>query len=251
MFVDSSQVKVIDKRKIEKVKCLVKLALSIFVLVVIFYAAYKFIPDVLYILKEGDQEAMEAYIRSNGKYGAGVLVLLQVLQTITIVFPGVPIYMCSGIIFGRKMGTLLCYVTYVIINIAVFIFSRNVGEAADELIKGDKEAGISSLMGKAKHPVRLIAALCVIPVIPNGIIPHIAAKSNMTLKQFIIAVAVGCAPGIFIFVCCGDLILNGYFGLTMAICFGSLGIFIISYIFRNKLMGIGQAFLEKISGKSE
>ena len=101
MFVDSSQVKVLDKRKIEKVKCLVKLALSIFVLVVIFYAAYKFIPDVLYILKEGDQEAMEAYIRSNGKYGAGVLVLLQVLQTITIVFPGVPIYMCSGIIFGR------------------------------------------------------------------------------------------------------------------------------------------------------
>ena len=251
MFVNSTKVKLVDQRKLEKVKCLIKLAISVSVLVVIFYSAYKFIPEVLFLLKEGDQEAMEAYIRSNGKYGAGILALLQVLQTITIVFPGVPIYMCSGVIFGRKIGTLLCYVTYVIINIAVFMFSRNVGEAADELIKGDKEAGISSLLCKAKHPVRLIAALCLIPVIPNGIIPHIAAQSKMTLRQFFIAVAVGCAPGIFIFVCCGDLILNGYFGLTMALCFGSLGIFIISYIFRNKLMGFGQIFLEKISGKNE
>ena len=105
MFVNSTKVKLVDQRKLEKVKCLIKLAISVSVLVVIFYSAYKFIPEVLFLLKEGDQEAMEAYIRSNGKYGAGILALLQVLQTITIVFPGVPIYMCSGVIFGRKIGT--------------------------------------------------------------------------------------------------------------------------------------------------
>lgn len=251
MYINSTEVKLVDNKKLDKVKSLVKIALSIFVLVVIFYAAYRFIPDVLYILKEGDQEAMEAYIRSNGKYGAGILVLIQTLQTITIVFPGIPIYMCAGIIFGRKMGTILCYVTYVVVNVTVFMFSRTVGEAADELVRGDKEAGIAKLMGKAKHPVRLIAVLCVLPIIPNGIIPHIAAKSNMTLKQFVLAVAVGCMPGIFLFVCCGDLILNGYFGLTMGICLGALVLLAISYIFKERLMKAGEVFLEKISGKNE
>lgn len=251
MFTNSAEVKLLDKKKMEKTKSLFKLLLSIAVLVVIFYVACRFIPDIWSILRDGDQQAMEAYIRGSGKYGAGILALLQVLQTITIVFPGIPIYMCAGIIYGRKIGTLICYITYVVINVAVFIFSRNVGEAADCLVNNEKEAGISKLMGKAKHLVRLIAALCVIPVIPNGIIPHIAAKSNMTLKQFVLAVAVGCAPGIFIFVCCGDLILNGYFGVTMAICLGALVLLAISYIFKKQLIEAGEKLLEKISGKNE
>lgn len=251
MYIDSTEVKLLDNRKNEKIKSLTKLLLAVFLLVVIFYAAFKFIPEVLYLLKEGDQKAMEAYIRSNGKYGAGILALLQVLQTITIVFPGIPIYMCAGIIFGKTVGTILCYVTYVVTNVSVFVFSRKVGEAADELIKGDKEAGVAKLLGKAKHPMRLIAVLCIIPLIPNGIIPHIAAKSNLSLKQFVLAVALGCMPGIFIFVCCGDLILNGYFGLTMGICAGAIVLLFISYIFKDKLMKAGEVFLEKISGKNE
>ena len=102
MFTNSAEVKLLDKKKMEKTKSLFKLILSIAVLVVIFYVAYRFIPDIWSILKDGDQQEMEAYIRGSGKYGAGILALLQVLQTITIVFPGIPIYMCAGIIYGRK-----------------------------------------------------------------------------------------------------------------------------------------------------
>lgn len=252
MIAENANVKIVNgSRRDDKIKSVAKIVLSVAVLVFVFLAAYNFIPEVLYILKEGDQAAMESYIRSSGKNGAGILVLLQVLQTVTIVFPGIPIYMCAGIIFGRKLGTLICYITYVITNVGVFIFSRNVGEAADNLMNNDKEAGIAKLMNKSKHPVRLIAALCVLPIIPNGIIPHIAAKSSLSLKQFILAVAVGCAPGIFIFVCCGDLILNGYFGLTMGICAGALVLLVVSYIFKEKFAVLAEKLLEKISGKAE
>lgn len=251
MIAGNANVRITDSRKAEKIKCIVKLIISVLVLATVLYAAISFIPDVLLLVKEGDQVAMENYIRSNGKNGAGILVLLQVIQTITIVFPGIPIYMCAGIVFGRKLGTIICYVTYIAVNVGVFVFSRTVGDAADELMNNDKEAGISRLMNKSKHPVRLIAALCVLPIIPNGIIPHIAAKSSLSLKQFLLAVSVGCIPGIFAFVCCGDLILNGYFGLTMGICGGAVVLLIVSYIFKDKFAKIAENLLEKISGKNE
>ena len=103
MIAGNANVRITDSRKAEKIKCIVKLIISVLVLATVLYAAISFIPDVLLLVKEGDQVAMENYIRSNGKNGAGILVLLQVIQTITIVFPGIPIYMCAGIVFGRKL----------------------------------------------------------------------------------------------------------------------------------------------------
>lgn len=223
----------------EKVKMIRSFARPIFMILslgIVLFIVFKCAPDIIDLLKNGNEKAMEAYIRGTGKKGIVVIVLLQVLQTLTIVFPGIPIYMCSGIVFGRVVGTVVCYITYVVSNMAIFLFSKSMGAAADALFPADeKEEDVSRLLGKSKHPMRIIMALCIVPVIPNGVIPHIAAKSNLKTRDFLFAVSVGCIPGIFLFVFCGELILNGYLGLVVGLCIFAIVLMVITYAFKSKI----------------
>lgn len=225
-----------DRKKLKKLRNLLQIIFIILLAVILIYAIVKFIPDIVGLLEGGNEQEIQEYIEGAGKKGVFVLAALQVLQTITIIFPGIPIYMCAGIVYGKIKGTILCYITYVVSNVAIFIASRRMGEAADELFPNKKQAGVSELMKKTKHPAWLVMALCVVPVIPNGIIPHIAAKSSLKLKKFFLAVAIGCVPGIFLFVFCGELLMNGYFGVIVAmLVLGVVGA-VLAFIFKNRIL---------------
>ncbi len=225
-----------ENKKLKRIRYAFRIAFIILLGLLVVYAIFKFIPDILPLLKDGNEQEMEEYIHTAGNRGIFVIVALQVLQTITIVFPGIPIYMCAGLVYGKIKGTIICYLTYVISNMVIFIVSRRMGEAADELFPNKKQAGVAELLNKTKHPAILVTVLCVVPVIPNGIIPHIAAKSPLSKKQFLQAVAGGCIPGIFLFVCCGELIMNGYFGVIIAMCVVAFLAMLVFMAFKNKIM---------------
>lgn len=206
-----------EKEELKRIRYLLRILLVICIVVAVTIAIKHWIPDMIVLLKQGDEKALEQYIAQAGPKGMLLFVLLQVLQTITIVFPGIPIYVCAGIVYGKIVGTLLCYITYVASNFLVFLISRRLGEAAEELFPWKKQLVVADMMKKTKHPGRLVALLCVLPVIPNGIIPHLAAKSNLDKRNFLFAVALGCIPGICLFVGFGDLIINGHFELVVGV----------------------------------
>lgn len=230
-----------NSKKAKTVRVLLFAAMAVLLFVVILYLVKTFIPDILALLKDGSHEEIEDYLRSEGKKGAFILITLQVLQTITIVFPGIPIYVASGIVYGKLVGTLICYVTYVVSNAGVFLFARKMGEVSDTFFRSGKknknEDYTENLLKRTKHPGYVVAALCVIPVIPNGIIPHIASRTNMTFKQFVSAIAVGCLPGIFLFIMCGSLILDGHIMLLIVLCVIALAAMVVFMLFKGKIMG--------------
>ena len=83
---------------------------------------YEVITDVL---ERGDQEELVSYIRSFGSVGGVALAfLLQFVQIISIFFPGGPIQLAIGIVFGTLLGFIICHVGYVLANIVVFISVR-------------------------------------------------------------------------------------------------------------------------------
>ena len=230
-----------EKQKEKNIHTIRYLLVTSFFLVLAVVAVYIFhtmIPDVLRLLRSGDEHVMERYISEAGRDGVWILVVLQVLQTITIVFPGIPIYITAGIVYGKLEGTLICYLTYVISNAVIFQFSRRTGETAEALFASKKQSQskIAEIMQRTKHPSYLVAALCVIPLIPNGIIPHIAAKSKLQFKNFLASVAVGCLPGIFLFICCGDLLMNGYIEVLAAICVAAVVLMVIAFLFKKKIL---------------
>lgn len=225
------------------VRLIKSIVLVVFVVVVFFTAVYlirNFIPGMIQLLKDGEPDQIGAYLRSQGKIGVVILVALQVLQTITIVFPGIPIYVAAGIVYGKFWGMLICYLTYVICNCAVFLFARKMDSVSEKILSGrrkkkDGEEVATSLLQRTKYPGYITAALCVIPVIPNGLVPYIAAKTEIPFKRFLLSVAVGCFPGILLFIWCGSMILDGHIGVVIAMCLIGAGCFILFLIFKKRL----------------
>lgn len=217
---------------------------AIFIVViglVAFYLIKNFIPTIIQLLRDGEPEEISRFLRSQGKEGVIILVALQVLQTITIVFPGIPIYVAAGLVYGKLWGTVICYLTYIVSNSAVFLFARKMGEVSEKIIASRKkkkngEEAAASLLQRTKYPGYITAALCVIPIIPNGLVPYIAAKTEITFKRFLLAIAVGCFPGILLFIWCGSLILDGHIVALIVICLLALGCFVVFMLFKNKLM---------------
>ncbi len=241
--------------KWDQITRLLKWAFVVVMAIFVVYVCVAFGPDMIAILKSGDEAQLEAYVAGAGAGGVLIIVALQVLQTITIVFPGIPIYMASGVIFGHIWGTVICYITYVVSNSAVFLFSRKLGEKANELVSSNKknanEESVRGLMKRTKHPYILIAALCMIPVIPNGLVPHIAAQGNVRFRKFVEAVAVGCIPGILLFVTFGDLLMSKYFKYILALIIAVLVITLLGFLFKGKTNGIMNKILDRFFGDKE
>lgn len=213
------------------------------IVLVAFYLIRNFIPTIIQLLRDGNTDEIAVFLRSQGKIGVVILVALQVLQTVTIVFPGIPIYVAAGIVYGKLWGTVICYITYIISNSAVFLFARKMGEVSEKLLASRKkkkngEEAATSLLQRTKYPGYITAALCVIPVIPNGLVPYIAAKTEITFKRFLLAIAVGCFPGILLFIWCGSLILDGHIVALIVICLLALACFVVFMLFKDKLMNL-------------
>ena len=66
MIAGNANVRITDSRKAEKIKCIVKLIISVLVLATVLYAAISFIPDVLLLVKEGDTKPIIVNITDNG-----------------------------------------------------------------------------------------------------------------------------------------------------------------------------------------
>ncbi len=237
--------------KAERTQYTIRIIFGAIIVLVLIYATIAYAPDLIKLLKSGDSEAIKSYVDSAGAKGVLVIVILQVLQTITIVFPGIPIYMCSGIIYGKIYGTIICYITYVASNLAIFIFSRRMKESADALLNNKDDSKMEELMQRTGHPAALVTVLCVVPLIPNGIIPHIAANSKLTLSQFIRSVAIGCIPGIFLFVCCGELLLSEYFWLIIVLMVLAIAMLILSLIFKKQVNAILDKIMSKFKSSEE
>ena len=101
-----AMIRTMDRKKLKKIRNLLQIIFIILLAVILIYAIVKFIPDIVGLLKSGNEQEMQKYIEGAGKKGVFVLAALQVLQTITIIFPGIPIYMWQD----KRNDTLLYYI---------------------------------------------------------------------------------------------------------------------------------------------
>lgn len=221
-------------KDLKKVRSALRLVFIGLLLIFLIYLIKKYAVDLVKVLEHGDMTEIENYIEEQGKNALWVIVVLQVLQTITVFFPGIPIYMCSGIVFGKLKGTIVCYITYVVVNMCVFVFARKVKESANDLLDNKYDEQLSFLKKKIKNPMIFTMVLCIIPLVPNGIVPYIASNSGLTFKKFLISVAIGCLPGIFLFVCCGELLMSKYFMIILVILAVVTMLSVFSVLFKKK-----------------
>ena len=235
------------------IKALIYIGIFAVIFAILAFILIKTIPDLLPLLEHGDQHEIESYIRSAGANGIFLACLLQVLQVISIIFPGPPIQVTAGIVYGTIKGFVICHLSYVAANICVFFVAKKLGSKikvlAPNLSPSEKKLGKFRDILNYRHPAYMVFILCMFPLIPNGCIPYIAANTKINLKSFSIAVFFGSIPRILIFCAIGNHIMEREFAFAIflfAIFFICL---LLLIIFRNRILKVIINLKNKYSGK--
>lgn len=181
------------------------------ILAMILLSLNAILPGFAEIISRGDQHELSEYIRSFGSIGGIALAfLLQFVQIISIFFPGGPIQIAIGIVFGTLVGFIICHVGYVLANIAVFYSVRKLGNRLDQLFSGGSQSNSRfRFLTEAKHPGYVVALCCLIPLLPNGLVPYIAARTKITFWQFLLSVYLGSIPTLLMLNAIGNKLLHG------------------------------------------
>ena len=197
--------------------------LGVLLTVLLLYRAFgRILPGLIPVLKSGNEKEIEVYLSKAGRWDGYLCVyLLQFLQVVTVVFPGWPIQVAAGIIYGGLRAFLITFLAYWSANMAVFYVIRQMKNAVvpSERLSAPRSKGLkkakqireNTFIARIKntHPMLAVAMGVLMPGMPNGFIPYVAAGTSMGMKQFALAVAAGCAFPIFMTCLAGHFIITG------------------------------------------
>ena len=231
-------------RKNNLIRILILAAAFAVVLAIILLSLNAILPGFADVIQRGDQQELIAYIRGFGSVGGVVLAfLLQFVQIISIFFPGGPIQIAIGVVFGTLWGFIICHMGYILANLVVFLSARRLGNRLDQFFS--KEGGTDSrfrFLTDSEHPAYVVALSCLIPLLPNGLVPYIAARTKITFKQFAISVYIGSIPTLLMLNAIGNKLLHGDY-LNVALLGGALVLGVtLLYVFRKRIFALADQF---------
>ena len=181
------------------------------------------------LLESGDQDAISDYLNRQGQWqGMLSVFFISILQVVSIIIPGMAIQIAAGLIFGWWRAFIATYLGFVAGNVLVFLVVRNLGNRIHGLFDADSEKEVGWLMGKINNAnsTFMVALACLVPGVPNGIIPYVAAKTDITKKDFAFAIASSCWIQILLNCITGYFIVKGVISFVI-ISFALQIIFII------------------------
>jgi uncharacterized membrane protein YdjX (TVP38/TMEM64 family) len=236
-------------RRNNVLRVLVLIAAFAVVLTIILLSLNAILPGFADVLQRGDQQELVRYIRGFGSVGGVLLaLLLQIVQIISIFFPGGPIQIAIGVVFGTLWGFIICHVGYVLANLAVFFSARRLGNRLDQLFSGnDTSESRFRFITESQHPSFVVALACLIPMLPNGLVPYIAARTKITTSQFFFSVYLGSIPTLLMLNAIGNKLLHGdYLSVALLCAVLVIGVALL-YLFRKRIF----VFVDRLHDKRD
>ncbi|MCI2049114.1 MAG: VTT domain-containing protein [Lachnospiraceae bacterium] len=177
----------------------------------LFWQAFgSMLPQLVPLLREGNSDDIALYLRDEGQWkGMLCTFALAFIQAVSIFLPGMCVQIAAGAIYGWFQGFIICFLGYWCANIVVFLFARRFKTSISGKVSTGKRTLWLMEKLKSTSPGFVVAIACLIPGIPNGIIPYLAARSRIKVKQFAEAVAAGCWITILSFCMTGRFLLQG------------------------------------------
>ena len=195
---------------------LVPVLVVIAVAILIWFAFGDKIPGLIPLLKEGDSQKIADYLaQETGIKGVIAVVLLQAVQIASIVMPGMAIQVAAGLIYGWLEGFLMCYIGFVASNLCVFLLARKMGsDRIRDVSMGRTSQWLLEKLNGTK-PQFMVVVANMVPAVPNGIIPYIAAKTEISALDYVKAVAMGSWLQILLSCLAGQFIIKGQWLYTL------------------------------------
>lgn len=193
---------------------LIRIAATAFILVLtaglIYFAFLKAMPELMPLLQNGSVEEIEHYLRSSDRFsGLFFTALLQAVQVFSVVLPGAPIQVAAGIVYGTWRSFFVCHLSSVAANAIVFVTARRFGAKMDKLIPIERKDSRLDFLRKSDTPAYMTVVACLVPILPNGFIPYVAAKTKIKTLHYIIAVYCGSFFPVLVLCAAGNKILKG------------------------------------------
>ena len=178
----------------EKVKKIVAVvAVAIFIL---FCAAVGYFVGVPMVELAEDPAAFQQLVDSYGLAGKLIFVGMVVLQVLVALIPGEPIELAAGYAFGFWEGSALTLAGFLIGSWIVFALVRKFGVKLVEVFFSADRIREFSFLKNPKKTKAIAFILMLIPGTPKDFLSYFAGLTQLTLKQWLLIVAVGRLPSL-------------------------------------------------------
>lgn len=213
----------------------------IVIIILIAYMCIDLIPVFQKIMENKQNESvMVNYIDSYGIKGVFIIICLQVFQVASLVLPAMPVQVLAGLCYGIVYGTIISIIGFSAGHIIIFLLARNLGNILMPLYRTrefkykNKYINVN-IIRKSRRPMLLAFLLYIIPGIPNGILPYIFSKSDITTGEFLFSVILAGIPGILISTVLGSRLSKGDFLSALLLLLFCVIIIFIVVVFRAKI----------------
>ena len=225
-------------KRMDKKLLIIILALLIALIGLLGYHTFwDFIVELITIIRHGNQDELQAFLAAQSQFaGYLALFLMCILQVISVVLPGMLFQVSGALIFGWWKSFLICWAGFVSGNALVFSAARLFGKSLMEALSIDKQEGWLAEKMNSANPQFVTALACMIPGVPYGIIPYIAQRSCMNVKQYAQAVAASSWINILLNCIAGHFLVRGQYLFTVMSFVLQIVIIIIVAINKDKIL---------------
>lgn len=129
-----------------------------------------------------------------------MFIAVSALLTV-VLFPGPLLAGASGLLFGTALGTPVSIVAATLGATLAFSLARWLAHDAVQQLQGPRLAALRAWVGRRGFLSVLYARLA--PGIPYNLVNYAAGLSPVTLRAFVAATAIGCAPRAFAYTALG------------------------------------------------
>jgi uncharacterized membrane protein YdjX (TVP38/TMEM64 family) len=203
----------------------------------VYFAFLQAMPELIPLLQSGNVAEIEHYLRSSDRFsGLVCTALLQVVQVVSVVLPGAPIQIAAGIVYGAWRSFFVCHLSSVAASVIVFMAARRFGVQMDKLRPIERKDSKLDFLLKSDTPAYMTVVACLIPILPNGFIPYVAAKTKIRTLHYALAVYCGSFLPVLVLCAAGSKILKGGYlmsGILLAVL--CILVFLLAK-FKNKIL---------------
>jgi len=147
-----------------------------------------------------DPDDIEAAFSGLGLLGPLLFAMVYAALTVLLV-PGAPLTIAAGALFGVVGGSIVVMFGATAGAGAAFLISRFSSRGAVEQARGDRLEALEQRFGGRGFQAMLLLRL--IPLVPFNALNYAAGATSISGRDYMLATAIGIAPGVFVFTALG------------------------------------------------
>lgn len=153
----------------------------------------RIVSDGYEVVASGDQQRVQAWVKSFGPWGIVVLLGLMLMQSIVAVLPSIVTIVASVIAYGPVWGALLAAAGMLMTATFMYTVGRCLGPVTMERFVGAKTQRRVAA-AEERYGSWAVVAARLTPILSTDAVSFVAGAIGMKYRKFIAATALGTGP---------------------------------------------------------